>query len=258
MERDGVKIKTLIVDDEPLARERIRSLLAKEADIEIVGECANGHEALAAMKKQPADLLFLDVQMPEMDGFDLLSRLGRDALPAVVFVTAYDQHAVKAFEVHALDYLLKPFKQSRFKEAVQRVRDQIGRRQAGDVSSRLLQLLEERKPAPAYLCRLTVKENDRVLLLKVNQIEWIESAGNYVVLHVGRQSHILRETLAALEAQLDPKLFLRISRSSLVNLDQVSELQPLFKGEYVVVLLNGKQLPMTRGIRELEERLRFS
>jgi two-component system LytT family response regulator len=253
-----VKIKTLIVDDEPLARERIRTLLAKEPDIEVVGECADGGEALAALKKRAVDLLFLDVQMPEMDGFEMLSRLGKDALPAVIFVTAYDQHALRAFEVHALDYLLKPFKQSRFKEAVQRVREMIGRRQTDEVSKRLAQLLGERKAAPAYLQRLTVKENDRVLLVKVVQIEWIESAGNYVILHVGKQSHILRETLAALEAQLDPKLFLRISRSTLVNLDQVRELQPLFKGEYVVVLHDGKQLPMTRGIRELEEKLRFS
>ncbi|MFA6563868.1 MAG: LytTR family DNA-binding domain-containing protein [Verrucomicrobiia bacterium] len=253
-----MKIKTLIVDDEPLARERIRTLLAKEPDIEVTGECADGDEALATMKKRPVDLLFLDVQMPEMDGFEMLSRIGKDVLPAVIFVTAYDQHAVKAFEVHALDYLLKPFKQSRFKEAVQRVRDQIGHRQTDDVSKRLLQLLNDRKPAPAYLHRLTVKENERVVLVKVSQIEWIESAGNYVVLHVGKQNHILRETLAALEAHLDPKLFLRISRSTLVNLDQVRELQPLFKGEYVVVLQDGKQLPMTRGIRELEEKLRFS
>jgi len=258
MEGRRVKIKALIVDDEPLARERIRTLLAKEPDIEVVGECANGDEALAAMKKQPVGLLFLDVQMPEMDGFELLSRLGKDALPVVIFVTAYDQHAVRAFEVHALDYLLKPFKQSRFKEAVQRVRDQIGRRQTDEVSQRLLQLLNERKPAAVYLNRLTVRENDRVLLVKASQIEWIESAGNYVVLHVGKQNHILRETLATLEAQLDPKLFLRVSRSALVNLDQVRELQPLFKGEYVVVLHDGKQLPMTRGIRELEEKLRFS
>ncbi|MCX6906623.1 MAG: LytTR family DNA-binding domain-containing protein [Verrucomicrobia bacterium] len=253
-----MKIKTLIVDDEPLARERIRILLAKEPDIEVAGECANGHEALAVLKKQPVDLLFLDVQMPEMDGFELLGRLGRDALPAVIFVTAYDNHALKAFEVHALDYLLKPFKQSRFKEAVQRVREQIVRRETDDVSKRLLQLLGERKPAPVYLQRLTVKENDRVLLVKTIQIEWIESAGNYVVLHVGKQSHVVRQTLASLEAQLDPKLFLRVSRSTLVNLDQVRELQPLFKGEYVVVLHNGKQLPLTRGIRELEERMRFS
>jgi two-component system LytT family response regulator len=258
MEASRVKIKTLIVDDEPLARERIRTLLAKEPDIELTGECANGDEALAAMKKRPVDLLFLDVQMPEMDGFEMLSRLAKEALPAVIFVTAYDQHALKAFEVHALDYLLKPFKQSRFKEAVQRVRGLIARRQTDDATQRLLQLLGDRKAAPAYLQRLTVRENDRVVLLKTVQIEWIESAGNYVVLHVGKQSHIVRQTLASLEAQLDPKLFLRISRSTLVNLDQVRELQPLFKGEYVVVLQNGKQLPMTRGIRELEERLRFS
>ena len=253
-----MKIKTLIVDDEPLARERIRTLLAKEPDIEVVGECANGDEALAAIKRQPVNLLFLDVQMPEMDGFELLGRLDRDELPAVVFVTAYDQHAVKAFEVHALDYLLKPFKQVRFKEAVQRVREQITRRQTDDVSKRLMQLLGDRKAAPVYLHRLTVRENERVALVKVDQIEWIESAGNYVVLHAGKQNHVLRETLASLEAQLDPKQFLRISRSVLVNFDQVRELQPLFKGEYVVVLNDGKQLPMTRGIRELEEKLRFA
>jgi len=253
-----VKIKTLIVDDEPLARERIRTLLAKEPDIEIAGECADGDEALAAMRKHAPDLVFLDVQMPEMDGFEVLRHLGKDVPPVVIFVTAYDQHAVKAFEVHALDYLLKPFKQSRFKEAVQRARDQIVHRQTGVVSKRLLQLLEERKPAAAYLSRLAVKEKERVLFVKTTQIEWIESAGNYVLLHVGKQTHIVRETLTALETQLDPKQFLRISRSTLVNLDCVRELQPMFKGEYVVVLHDGRQLAMTRGIREVEARLKFS
>ncbi|MCX7824777.1 MAG: LytTR family DNA-binding domain-containing protein [Verrucomicrobiae bacterium] len=252
-----MKIKALIVDDEPLARERIRMLLAKEPDIEVAGECADGDEALAAIKKHAPDLVFLDVQMPEMDGFEMLRHLGEDVPPVVIFVTAYDQHAVKAFEVHALDYLLKPFKQSRFREAVQRAREQITRRQTDSVSKRLLQLLEERKPA-AYLSRLAVKEKERVLFVKTAQIEWIESAGNYVLLHVGKQTHIVRETMTALEARLNPKQFLRISRSTLVNLDCVKQLQPMFKGEYVVVLHDGRQLPMTRGIREVEQRLKFS
>lgn len=253
-----MKIKALIVDDEPLARERVRSLLAREPGIEIVGECANGDDALAAIKKHAPQLLFLDVQMPEMDGFELLRRLDSDALPVVVFVTAYDQHAVKAFEIHALDYLLKPFKQSRFKEAVQRAREQIEQQQTDAASRRLLQLLGDQKAVTAHLNRLVVKEKDHVAIVKAEQIEWIESAGNYALLHVGKQTHLLRETLTALEAQLDPKRFLRVNRSALVNLDQVKELQPLFKGEYVVVLHNGKQLPLTRGIREVEERLKFS
>jgi two-component system LytT family response regulator len=179
-------------------------------------------------------------------------------MPIVIFVTAYDQHALAAFEVHALDYLLKPFKPARFKEALQRARTLLQNQHAGKRSQRLLELLDETKPANAHVTRLAVKTNDRILFLKTDHIEWIEAAGNYVVLHLGKQTHILRETLSALEAKLDPERFLRISRSALVNVEQIKELQPQFKGEYVVVLHNGQQLTMTRGIREVQELLKFS
>jgi two-component system LytT family response regulator len=251
-------VKTLIVDDEPLARERVRSLLQDEPDIEIVGECGSGPEALTAIKKNSPDLLFLDVQMPGLGGFEVLRALDDERLPLVIFVTAYDQHALKAFEVHALDYLLKPFKPARFKATVQRAREAFANRQAGAASKNLLALLGQVQPARERLTRIPVRINERVVFVKTDQIEYIESAGNYVVLHTGKENHVVRETLSALEEQLDPKQFLRISRSALVNLDQIKELQPLFKGEHAVLLRNGKQLTMTRGIREVQEALKFS
>lgn len=251
-------MKTLIVDDEPLARERVRSLLKDECDIEIIGECANGTEAIAAIKSKAPDLLFLDVQMPGLDGFEVLRALENEPLPLVIFVTAYDQHALKAFEVHALDYLLKPFKPARFKATVERAREVFANRQAGAASKNLLALLGQVQPARERLTRIPVRINERVVFVKTEQIEYIESAGNYVVLHTGKENHVVRETLTALEEQLDPKQFLRISRSALVNLEQIKELQPLFKGEHAVLLRNGKQLTMTRGIREVQETLKFS
>jgi two-component system, LytTR family, response regulator len=253
-----MKIRTLLVDDEPLARERIRALLKDEADIEIIGECGNGTEALAAIRHEVPDLLFLDVQMPGMGGFELLRELGKERLPLVIFVTAYDQHALKAFDVHALDYLLKPFKPARFKETVQRAREILANQQAGAASRNLLAMLGQPKPEREFLTRLPVRTGERVIFVKTAQIDYIESAGNYVVLHTGKETHILRETLTALEEKLDPKRFLRISRSTLVNLDQIKELQPLFKGEHAVVLHNGKQLTMTRGIREVQEVIKFA
>ena len=251
-----MKIRVLIVDDEPLARERIRTLLQDEPDIEIAGECSNGEEAVTAIKRNRPDLVFLDVQMPGLDGFGVLRALGKEVLPLVIFVTAFDQHALKAFEVHALDYLLKPFKQVRFKETVQRARGVLASRQAGDVSQQLLDFLGQVKPEREHLARIAIKTGDRVVLVKTSQIEYIESAGNYVVLNTGKENHVLRETLTALEEKLNPKQFLRISRSILVNADFIKELQPLFKGDHVVVLHNGKQLTMTRGIREVQDLLK--
>ncbi len=253
-----MNIRVLIVDDEPLARERVRSLLQQEPDIDILAECDNGTEAIAAIRKQSPDLVFLDVQMPGLDGFDVLRGLGDHPLPLVIFVTAHDQHALKAFEVHALDYLLKPFKQARFKEAVQRARTTLATQQTGAVSSKLLALLGQAKPDRDYLARIPVRNGDRVVFVKTQLIEYMESAGNYVVLHAGKENHVVRETLSGLESKLDPKQFVRISRSTLVNVDQIKELQPLFKGEHVVLLHNGKQLTMTRGLREVQELLKFS
>lgn len=253
-----MKIRALIVDDEPLACERIRSMLRDEADVEIVGESGDGPSAVAAIKKLSPDLLFLDVQMPGMDGFEVLRAVGRDRMPVVIFVTAYDQHAVKAFEAHALDYLLKPFKPARFKVTVQRAREHLADRQAGAVSKSLAALLAQAATGRELISRVAVKTGERTIFVKVERIDYVESAGNYVVLHVGKENHVVRETLSAMEGKLDPKKFIRISRSTLVNADQIKELQPLFKGEHAVVLHNGKQLTMTRGVRELQEALKFA
>lgn len=250
-------IKALIIDDEPLARERIRTLLAEEADFRVAGECGDGPSAVSAILKERPDVVFLDIQMPGMDGFGVLRELPRDALPLVIFVTAYDQHALKAFEVHALDYLLKPFKQTRFKETVQRARERLKSRDHGLPQS-LLDALQSMQKPREFVSRLSIREGERVLFLKTDAVDYIESAGNYVVVHAGKDNHVVRETLTNLEENLDPKKFLRISRSTLVNLDRVKELQPLFKGEHAVVLQNGKQLTMTRGLRDVQDALKFS
>lgn len=250
-----MNIRTLLVDDEPLARERVRAMLRDEADIEVVGECGDGPAAVSAIKKLAPDLLFLDVQMPGLGGFEVLRAVGKERTPVVIFVTACDQHALKAFEAHALDYLLKPFKQARFAEAVQRARAELANRQAGAMSQGLRELLGHAKPAREFLTRIAVKTGERTVFVKMEQVDYAESAGNYVVLHVGRENHVVRETLAALEARLDPRKFVRVSRSALVNVEQIKELQPLFKGEHVVVLQSGKQLALTRGVRELQDLL---
>jgi two-component system LytT family response regulator len=259
-----MKIRALIVDDEPLARQRIRLLARDEPDLEVIGECASAADAFVAIERDPPDLLFLDVQMPEMDGFQLLEKLPRERLPLVIFTTAFDKHAVRAFETHALDYLLKPFQPERFKAAVARAREDLANRQASAAARGLFDLLAQRQSAAAtnnvaqYLTRLTVKSGEKVVVIKTSDIDSIESAGNYVAVNVLKESHILRETLNALEKQLDPEKFLRVSRSAIVNLDRVKELQPMFKGEHIVVLQNGKRLTMTRGLlREVEQALKF-
>jgi two-component system LytT family response regulator len=251
-------IRALIVDDEPLARERVRSLLSAERDVEIVRECATGKEAVAAVRELRPDLLFLDIQMPGMSGFDVLRELERSAMPLVIFVTAYDQHALKAFEVHALDYLLKPFKQARFQQTLHRAREMLSSKDTALASRKLLEFLGQTKTLPEYLTRLTVRTGERVVVVRVDQVDYFESAGNYVVVHTARENHVLRETLTALEQKLNPRQFLRISRSTLVNLDKIKELQPLFKGEHAVLLHSGKQLTMTRGLREVQELLKFA
>jgi len=255
-----MKIRAIIVDDEPLARERIRTLLQAEKDVTLLVEAAKGEQGAAAIREHKPDLVFLDIQMPGMDGFEMLRSLGAGPLPLVIFVTAYDQHALKAFEVHALDYLLKPFKQTRFRETIQRVRQILESRQSADVSSRLAALLAAppAEPVPERLTRIPIRNGDRTTFVKTSQIDYAESAGNYVVLHVGKENHVVRETLTALEEKLDPRKFARVNRSTLVNLEQNKEIQPLFKVEHAVLLHNGKQLSLTRGVRELEDLLRFS
>jgi len=257
-----MKIRALIVDDETLARKRIRLLGQDEPDLDFVGECSSGPDAIVAIGRNPLDLVFLDVQMPEMDGFEVLEGIPRDRLPAIVFTTAYDKHAVRAFEIHALDYLLKPIEPARFKAAVARVREHLRTQHTSLAARGLLELLASRKdstvPPTQYLTRLPIKTDDKVAVIKTADIDSIESAGNYVAVNVGKESHILRETLNALETQLDPETFLRVSRSAIVNLDRVKELQPMFKGEHIIVLQNGKRLTMTRGLlREVEQALKF-
>ena len=252
-----MKISVAIVDDEPLARERIRTLLAGEADIEVIAECASGADAHAAFRKRAPDLVFLDVQMPEMDGFALLRALA-PPLPLVIFATAFDEHAVPAFEIHALDYLLKPFKPARFRAALVRAREQLAKKTGDDTTRRLLALLESRPKEPAHLSRLVVRDRDRVRFVKTTEIDWLEASGNYVVIHAGKENFVMRETLAALEAQLSPAEFFRLSRSALVRLDRVKEVEPAFNDEHVVVLATGARLSLTRGVRELQDRLRFA
>ena len=245
-----MKVQCLIVDDEPLARERLRQLLQQEADIEIAGECADGRQAVEMIKNQSPDLVFLDVQMPELDGFGVLEQIQGEHMPAIIFVTAHDRFALRAFEVHAVDYLLKPFDRDRFQTALRRALGHIQQAQSGELSQRLTALLAEVKPAAKHLERLSIKSSGRVIFLKTDDIDWIEAADNYVSLHVGAETHLHRETMSALAEQLSTSKFLRISRSTIVNVDRIKELQPLFHGEYVVILRNGTKLTLSRNYRD--------
>jgi two-component system LytT family response regulator len=250
------RIRTLIVDDEPIARARVLALLGEESDIEVVGECWSGRQAVSEIAEKAPDLIFLDVQMPEMDGFDVARALGPDRMPAVVFVTAFDQYALRAFEVHALDYLLKPFSAQRFKSALSHVRQQLAQRQATTLGRQILEMLPDMQKREAPMDRLVVKSSGRVYFVRIADIDWCEAAGNYVSLHVGAQSHLIRETMSHLEAQLDARQFVRIHRSTIVNVDRIQELRSSFNGEHVVVLRDGSRLTLSRGYRDtLQARL---
>jgi two-component system, LytTR family, response regulator len=250
------KIRTLIVDDEPLARERLASLLAAEPDIELVGQCRDGEEAVTAITDHSPSLVFLDVQMPQMNGFEVIEAVGSERMPLVIFVTAYDQHALKAFQVRALDYLLKPFDRVRFTEALQRARKQIDRDETGDLGRRLMALVKDLRRDQPRAERLVVKSGGRLFFLRADEIDWVEAAGNYVRLHVGPTAHLLRETMNAIEGRLDPEKFFRIHRSRIVNMERILEMQPWLNGEYSVVLRTGTRLTLSRGYREkLQERL---
>ena len=253
---DSPKIRVLLVDDEPLAREMLREMLQGDDDVEIVGESCNGREALDAIHTLEPDLIFLDVQMPEVGGFEVLAALGKEKAPYVIFVTAYDQYAVRAFEVQALDYLLKPFDQERFDASWERAKAQLKRDRNGGMDQRIITLLEELKAGNKYLERLVIKAAGRIYFLETNEIDWIEAEGNYVSVHSAKKSHLLRETISSLESQLDPKKFVRIHRSSIVRLDYIQELQPWFHGEYRVILQDGTQLTLSRNHRDkLQEAL---
>jgi two-component system LytT family response regulator len=256
---NGKKIKAIIVDDEPPARRNLRALLKGDPEIELVKECGNGSEAVSSIRALEPDLVFLDVQMPEMDGFEALEQLSGQPLPVIIFVTAYDQYALRAFEVSALDYLLKPFSDARFHKALAQAKQQIARQDASELGRKLLTLINSRQPelaAPRYLTRLMVKTAGRVIFLKTEEIDWIEAYDYYVRLHVGGKAYLLRQTMNELEAALDPEQFARIHRSTIVNLDRVKELHPHFNHESIVVLAGGTQLKLTRSRREaLEKKL---
>ncbi|MFN2498596.1 MAG: LytR/AlgR family response regulator transcription factor [Pyrinomonadaceae bacterium] len=248
-------IRTLIVDDEPIARRGIRQHLRLETDVEIIGECANGREAIAAIKKQSPDLLFLDVQMPLLDGFGVVNAIGVDNLPAVVFVTAYDEHAIRAFEVNALDYLLKPIDHDRFQRTLARVRRQIDGAKTEPLQQKLASLLQHLEESrienqqAKYSGRVAIKESSRIFFLNVGEIDWIDSQGNYVQIHTEGSAYLLRETMKGIETKLDSEKFVRIRRSTIVRIEQIKELAPLFNGEYAVILRDGTQLTSSRRYR---------
>ncbi|MBX7151244.1 LytTR family DNA-binding domain-containing protein [bacterium] len=246
-----MKIRTLIVDDEPLARERLRQLLSKEVDMEIIGECADGDSAIRAIRKMTPDLVFLDVQMPGRDGFAVLEAL--DKLPAVVFVTAYDHHALKAFEFHALDYLLKPFDRKRFLKTLDHVRPML--KQPETLRRQLLQMLQQRDKE--FSDRIVIKASGKIYFLKTGDIEWIEASGNYVIVHSGGEQHLVRETMNAMEKKLNPEKIIRIHRSHMVNLEKIKELNSMFNGEYTVILKSGTRLTLSKTYKDtLPENLR--
>lgn len=245
-----VQIRVLLVDDEPLARAMLREMLSDDPDVIIIDESYNGRHALEAVRRHAPDLVFLDVQMPEAGGFDLLEAIGHASSPQVIFVTAYDQYAVRAFEVHALDYLLKPFDRERFDACWQRAKGQILRDREQNTNNHILELLEDLKTGHQYLERLVVKTGGRIYFVRTDEIDWIEAEGNYVSVHTGKKSHLLRETISNLAAQLDPKQFVRIHRSTIVRLDRIKELQPWFHGEYRVILHDATQLTLSRNYRE--------
>jgi len=256
-----MKITTLIVDDEPLVRERLRSLLAHDAEIELLKDCADGLSAVNSITKNQPELLFLDVQMPEFDGFGVVEKIGVGRIPVIIFVTAFDNHALRAFEVQAFDYILKPIDGERFLTTVNRAKNQVKLRRETNTDENLANLLgnlsAERETLQKIIAeksanveRLMIQSGGRITFLAVDEIDWIESAGNYLELHVGKKSHLLRETMNGIEAKLDSTEFLRIQRSTIVNIERIKELHPLFRGAFEVILRDGTRLTTTRGYHE--------
>ncbi|HJQ38217.1 MAG TPA: LytTR family DNA-binding domain-containing protein [Thermoanaerobaculia bacterium] len=242
-------IRALIADDEPLARERVRELLLQRSDVTIAGEARDGEEAVRLIHDTAPDLVLLDVQMPEMDGFEVLASLGNEKPPAIVFITAFDEYAVRAFEVRAVDYLVKPFHRARFHEAIDRA---IAKPPSSDAIRELLAQMQ--RPS---LTRFVVRSADGIYFVKAADVLWIESAGNYVKLHTKSGDHIARTSLRELEKRLDPALFVRVHRSAVVNVDCIKKLEPYFHGEYIITLKDGSRLTSSRSysakLRELLE-----
>jgi two-component system LytT family response regulator len=248
-------VRVLLVDDEPLARERMATALGRVATVELIGECADGLEAVAAIRERRPDLVLLDIQMPGLDGFGVIDRIGAGRMPAVVFVTAYDAYALHAFEVHALDYVLKPFEPLRLESAVRRVTEVVRMRRAGEIGRRLSALMAELPPglesaAAGYASRILVREGEGFGFVETAKVDWLESAGNYVRIHAGARHWLVRATLGAMQEHLDPARFVRIHRSTVVNLESIREVQPWVGGDYIAILRDGRKLRVSRTHRE--------
>jgi two-component system, LytTR family, response regulator len=254
------KVRTIVVDDEKPARVRLLELLQREPDMEVVGTASDGREAVAMVRASRPDLVFLDVQMPRLDGFGVLQELGPDGLPVVIFVTAYDKYAIQAFDAHAIDYLLKPFSDERFESAMKRARKYLGTTEAREHAGQLTAATEERRSVnrrSGFLERLVLKTSTAVMFIDVDDLDWIEAAGVYVHLHVGSKTYLYRSSVTHLLQRLDPRQFVRVHRSAAVNTARIRELRPRSHGDFTVVLKNGAELTMSRGYRaQLEEWLR--
>ena len=244
------KIRVVVADDELLARKFIRRMLKQDPEVEVVAECSNGAEAVATIRKEKPDLVFLDVQMPEMDGFAVLDAVRLDHLPEIVFTTAYESYAIRAFELHALDYLLKPFDQVRFKAALKYAKERFHSQHEEDKRLQVGTLLESIRAQQEYLDRIIIRADGRITFLHTREIDWIEADDKYVHLHTGKSARMVRQTLAAIEGQLDPKKFLRVHRSAMVNVDRIKELQPLFNGEHSLILDDGTRLTLSRKYKD--------
>jgi two-component system, LytTR family, response regulator len=243
------KIKALIVDDEPLARDRIREMLKDHPDVEVIAEARNGQEAIDAITSRKPDLVFLDIQMPDLNGFDVLQKLDVAQLPVIIFVTAYDQYALRAFDVHAVDYLTKPFDRERFAAAVEQAKVVMKGAREPD-TARILNMLQELRAGARYLERFAIKNGETVVFVRAEDVDAIEAQGNYVRLNLAGSSHLLRDTLNNIEAQINPRMFVRIHRRTIVNIDRIKELQTWARGEYRVVLSNGAHYTLSRGYRQ--------
>ncbi len=248
-------LRALVVDDEPLARRALLRLLKREADVQVIGQCGDGESAVETIRRTRPDLVFLDVQMPEMDGFRVVEAVGVERMPVTIFVTAFDRYALRAFDANAVDYLLKPFAAERLTRALARARDRCVGKADQEAAQRLFSLLDRTRFQTDYAQRLTVSTRGRILFVEVADIDWIEAEGNYARLHVSRKIYDVRETLQSLMEKLDPRDFVRIHRSTIVNQRRIREVQPWFRGSHIVVLESGEELRMSRYQREAVERL---
>jgi two-component system LytT family response regulator len=246
-----VDIRVLIVDDEPFARKRIRDFLKNRSDISDIDEAENGPQAIRKIRAQKPDLIFLDIQMPRVDGFAVLKAVGPDQMPQVIFVTAYDQYALQAFEVFALGYLLKPFDRDKFEKVLQRAMDQIRMKRTGrDLARTMQEFLKEIQSGSPSMDRIFVKTKNRLLPVRIQDIDWIEASGKYIVLHAGAEEHVIRDSLISMEKKLPARQFRRTHRSSIVNIDSIKEIQPLFHGDSCIILKTGHRITLSRSFRD--------